>query len=91
MKIYVGNLPYQLTRDELKDLFQQHGEVTDVHIITDKLTGRSKGFGFIEMPADSDAQAAIQKLNGFDFKGRPLKVNEAKPREERKPRNDRRY
>jgi RNA recognition motif-containing protein len=88
MNIYVGNLPYELTNDELKDVFQQYGEVSSVNIITDKMTGRSKGFGFIEMPEASNAKEAISKVDGFSFKGRNLKVSEARPREERSDRNN---
>jgi RNA recognition motif-containing protein len=88
MNIYVGNLPYDLTKDELQDVFQQYGEVSSVNIITDKMTGRSKGFGFIEMPEASSAKEAISKVDGFSFKGRNLKVSEARPREERSDRNN---
>ena len=87
MNIYVGNLPYELTNDELKDVFQQYGEVSAANIITDKMTGRSKGFGFIEMTEESGAKEAISKLDGFEFKGRNLKVSLARPREERTDRN----
>jgi RNA recognition motif-containing protein len=88
MNIYVGNLPYELTKDELKDVFQQYGEVTSVNIITDKMTGRSKGFGFIEMSDDANGKEAISKIDGYSFKGRNLKVSEARPREERADRNN---
>lgn len=94
MNIYVGNLPYQLTPDELKDIFSPYGEVTTVNIITDKMSGRSKGFGFIEMPDKAAAEEAVDKLNGFSLKGRNITVSEAKPRTERndrKPRNYERY
>jgi RNA recognition motif-containing protein len=88
MNIYVGNLPYELTKDELKDVFQQYGEVSSVNIITDKMTGRSKGFGFVEMSDESNAKEAINKINGYSFKGRNLKVSEARPREDRGDRNN---
>lgn len=88
MNIYVGNLPYELTQDELKDVFAQYGDVSVVNIITDKMTGRSKGFGFIEMPDDANAKEAISKLDGYSFKNRNLKVSEARPREERSDRNN---
>lgn len=80
MNIYVGNITYSATEDDLKNLFQQHGEVTDVRIITDKFTQLSKGFGFVEMADDNKANAAIEALNGADFMGRPLKVNVARER-----------
>jgi RNA recognition motif-containing protein len=84
--LYVGNLPYQLTTDELSDHFAQVGTVANCTIITDRNTGRSKGFGFVEMSTDEEAKKAIEELNGKDFKGRPLRINEARPREERGPR-----
>jgi len=87
MNIYVGNLPFGATEDELKELFQTHGEVGSVRIITDRETGRSKGFGFIEMPNNDEAQKVLEVLNNADFNGRNLKVNEARPREERPNRN----
>lgn len=83
MNIYCGNLPYGLTEDELREAFAAHGEVEAARIITDKFSGNSKGFGFVEMPNDSEAQAAIAALNGTELKGREIKVNEARPREER--------
>jgi RNA recognition motif-containing protein len=81
--IFVGNLPYAITQDELQELFAQHGTVQRAQIITDRETGRSKGFGFIEMPNDDEAAKAIDGLNNFEFKGRKIAVNEARPREER--------
>src|SRR6266542_6931748 len=81
--IYVGNLVWDCTADDLLALFQEHGAVTRAQVITDRETGRSRGFGFVEMDNDSEAQKAIDALNGADFKGRALTVNEAKPREER--------
>jgi RNA recognition motif-containing protein len=82
MKIYVGNLPYEVTEEDLRQAFEQSGEVESVSIITDKYSGRSKGFGFVEMPSDVEAQAAIEALNGKELKGRALNVNEARPRTE---------
>ncbi len=82
--IYVGNLSWSTTDADLKSLFSQYGEVTSAQVIEDRATGRSRGFGFVEMD-DAGAQQAIQALNGNDFQGRPLKVNEAQPRE-RRPR-----
>ena len=81
--IYVGNLPYDTTGDDLVELFQQYGTVTSGQVIIDKFSGRSRGFGFVEMSQDDEAQAAIEALNGTPYGGRPLTVNEARPREER--------
>ncbi|MEJ2207165.1 MAG: RNA-binding protein [Gemmatimonadota bacterium] len=78
-KLYVGNLPFSMTEDSLRSLFSEHGDVDSVSLITDRDTGRPRGFGFVEM--SSGAQEAIQKLNNHDVEGRALKVNEAKPRE----------
>ncbi len=89
MNIYVGNLPYNVTEDELKSTFAECGEVSSVNIITDKFSGQSKGFGFIEMPNNAEADEAIKSLNETEFKGRKLKVNQAKPRGERPQRNPR--
>ena len=83
MNIYVGNLPYRITEDEIRDVFEAHGEVTSVKIIIDRDTGRSKGFGFVEMPDDDAARAAIDASNEKEVAGRPLKVNEARPRPDR--------
>ena len=77
---YVGNLPFQLSRDDLEALFSQVGSVIDVRIITDRDTGRSKGFGFVDMADEQLVQEAIEKLNGVEVGGRPLRVDEAKPR-----------
>ena len=88
MNIYVGNISHDVTRDELMQAFQAHGQVASVNIITDKFTGASRGFGFVEMPAEAEARAAIDALNNYELKGRPLNVNEARPREE-KPRGGR--
>ncbi|NLW86351.1 MAG: RNA-binding protein [Planctomycetes bacterium] len=82
-KLYVGNLSYSVGDAELQDLFGQYGTVESAAVIQDKMTGRSKGFGFVEMSSDSEAQAAIAALNGKDYSGRALTVNEAKPREDR--------
>ncbi len=82
MNIYVGNLSYQVSEEDLKKAFEVFGEVDTVKIIKDNYTGRSKGFGFVEMPAQAEAQSAIEGLNGKDLKGRSLKVSEARPRSE---------
>ena len=79
-KLYVGNLPYSVTESALSDKFAECGTVESVNLITDRDTGQSKGFGFVEMASDSEANAAIGKLNGVDYEGRAMKVNEAKPR-----------
>jgi RNA recognition motif-containing protein len=81
--IYVGNLVWDCSADDLLALFQEHGQVARAQVITDRETGRSRGFGFVEMDNDDEAQRAIDSLNGADYKGRPLTVNEAKPREDR--------
>jgi RNA recognition motif-containing protein len=83
MKLYVGNLSYSTREDDLQSLFADFGAVTSVAIITDRATGRSKGFGFVEMESAEAAQAAITKLNNFEFQGRRLTVNEARPKEDR--------
>jgi len=83
MNLYVGNLSYRLTEDELKEAFEEFGQVSSCTIIKDRVTGESKGFGFLEMPERSEAEAAISGLNGRDLKGRKLNVNEARPRENR--------
>jgi len=80
MNIYVANIPFKATEAELKGLFEQFGEVSSAKIILDKFTQRSRGFGFVEMADDSSAQSAISQLNGFDFMGKNLVVNEARPR-----------
>jgi cold-inducible RNA-binding protein len=82
--IYVGNLSFKTTQDELRDTFAQFGDVASVNIITDRMTGQSKGFGFVEME-DAGAASAIEKLNGTDLSGRTITVNEARPREENRP------
>jgi RNA recognition motif-containing protein len=81
--IYVGNLPYDTTGDDLVELFQQYGTVTSGQVIIDKFTNRSRGFGFVEMSNDDEAQTAIESLNGQPFGSRPLTVNEARPRDDR--------
>jgi len=80
MNLYVGNLSYRLTEDALRQVFEEFGQVTSCTIIKDKATGQSKGFGFLEMPEQSEAEAAIKGLNGRDIEGRKLNVNEARPR-----------
>jgi RNA recognition motif-containing protein len=82
-KLYIGNLGYDVTDADLQQLLAQHGTVESAVVIMDKMSGRSKGFGFVEMSSDAEAQAAIAALNGKDHGGRALTVNEAKPREER--------
>ena len=82
-KLYVGNLPFSVTESALSEKFAGSGTVESCKLIIDRDTGQSKGFGFIEMGSDSEAQAAIDSLNGTDFDGRPMKVNEAKPQEKR--------
>jgi cold-inducible RNA-binding protein len=83
-KLYVGNLPYSVNDQKLNDLFASVGEVVSAKVITDHDSGRSKGFGFVEMANDSDAQKAISKLDGHDIDGRNLRVNEARPKEEKR-------
>jgi RNA recognition motif-containing protein len=85
--LYVGNLPFQTTSDDLRETFSQYGTVSRAQVITDRDTGRSRGFGFVEM--DSGAEEAIANLNGAEFQGRTLTVNEARPREERPRGGDR--
>lgn len=80
MNIYVGNLDFKTQEDDLKTLFEEYGEVESVRIITDKYSGRSKGFGFVTMENDTEANDAIENLNGTEFKDRDLTVNEARPR-----------
>src|SRR3954465_1976881 len=82
-RLYVGNLSYQVDSSALQDMFSAHGSVTSAEVISDRMSGRSKGFGFVEMGTDDEAQAAITALNGKEHGGRALTVNEAKPREER--------
>jgi RNA recognition motif-containing protein len=93
MNIYVGNLAYSVTEDDLRQAFGPYGEISRVSLITDKFSGQSKGFGFVEMPNNSEADAAIKALNETALKGRNIKVNQAKPREQRSgpPRGARRF
>ena len=88
MKLYVGNLSYRVSEDQLKDYFGSYGDVVSAKIITDRVTGQSKGFGFVEFSDKSGAEEAIKELNGSSFEGRNIVVNEAKPMEER-PRHSR--
>jgi RNA recognition motif-containing protein len=83
MNIYVGNLSFDATEEEVRGLFAAHGEVATVNLISDRDSGRPKGFGFVEMPQQEQAQAAITGLNGKEFKGRALNVNEARPKTDR--------
>lgn len=85
-KLYVGNLPYSVTEERLQQHFAQHGSVVSARIITDKFTGRSKGFGFVEMSSDQEAERATAALNGTDFEGRNIVVSEARPQQARAPR-----
>ena len=82
-KLYVGNLPYSATEQDLLDKFSASGTVDSAKLITDRDTGRSKGFGFVEMASDTEAHAAIDALNGTDYDGRPMTVNEARPQQKR--------
>ena len=82
-KLFVGNLSFDATENDLQDLFAQAGPVNSVNIMQDRATGRARGFGFVEMASDADAEKAISMFNGKDFQGRALTVNEARPREER--------
>ncbi|NMB91861.1 RNA-binding protein [candidate division WWE3 bacterium] len=89
-KLYVGNLPYSFNDDALRNMFVDYGNVVSASIIFDKMSGRSKGFGFVELEDDEQAQKAITELNGKDFEGRNIVVSVARPREERPERNFRR-
>ena len=80
MNIYCGNLPYNVVEEDLREIFEEYGEVASVKIINDKLTGRSKGFGFVEMDDDNEARKAIEELNNAELSGRNIKVNESRPR-----------
>jgi RNA recognition motif-containing protein len=93
MNIYAGNLAYSVTEDDLRQAFERHGTVEKVSVISDRLTGRSRGFGFVEMPNDEEAKAAITNLHDFEVKGRKLLVREARPKGEmeRPRRSDRQY
>ena len=83
MNIYVGNIAFDATDEDLRTLFEEHGEVTSARIIKDRYSGNSRGFGFVEMSDDEQGKTAIEKINGYDFMGRSLKVNEARPRTDR--------
>ncbi|MBT8763558.1 RNA-binding protein [Desulfohalobiaceae bacterium Ax17] len=89
MNMYVGNLAFSVTEDDLNTAFSEFGEVESVNIITEKYSGQSKGFGFVEMSDNSEADKAIKALNGTELKGREIKVNQAKPRGERSSRKPR--
>ena len=91
MRLYVGNLAFSTTNDELKAAFEQFGAVESATVIMDRDTGRSKGFGFVDMGNDEEAKAAIEGLDGKPISGRNVRVNEARPREERPPRGPRRF
>jgi len=92
MNIYVGNLPYSVTDSDLRETFSRFGEVAQVNLITDRFTGESKGFAFVDMTSNSQADAAIKSLNGTDMKGRNITVNQAKPKSDRSsPSRGRRY
>ncbi|HEX8218270.1 MAG TPA: RNA-binding protein [Chloroflexia bacterium] len=90
-KLYVGNLPYSVTEDQLREMFSQVGEISDAAVVTDRYTGQSKGFAFVEMVSDEAAQAAIDKFDGQDMDGRAMVVNEARPREDRSGGGGRSY
>jgi RNA recognition motif-containing protein len=89
MNIYVGNLVFDVSESDLREAFEQFGEITEVRLIMDKYSGKSKGFGFIEMPSKDEAEKAIEEMNGKEFKGRALSVNEAKPKTDRGGRGGR--
>jgi cold-inducible RNA-binding protein len=83
MKLYVGNLSFETTENDLQDLFEQHGAVNEVNLMMDRMTGKSRGFAFVTMNDDAQAKAAMAAVNGKELNGRALNVNEARPREER--------
>ena len=83
-RLYVGNLNYRVDSDSLAECFRAHGNVQDAHVVMDRETGQSKGFGFVEMSNSEEAQAAMEALDGHEFEGRNLRVNEARPREDRR-------
>jgi RNA recognition motif-containing protein len=87
MNLFVGNLSWDVTRDDLEAAFGAYGQVTSAKVMTDRETGKPRGFAFVDMPNDAEAQKAIENLNGKEFKGRQMNVNQARPREER-PRNN---
>lgn len=82
-KLYVGNLSYETTEDQLKELFSQSGSVVSANVISDKMSGRSRGFGFVEMGSDEEATKAVEQFNGYEYEGRKLVVNEARPMADR--------
>jgi len=90
MNIYIANLSYAVNDDDLKELFQEYGEVSSAHVITDRETGKSRGFGFVEMPNDAEALKAIKELNGVEYDGKVITVNTAKPKTERRDFNNNR-
>jgi len=85
MNIYVGNLPYTVRDNDLLEMFQAYGNVSSAKVVMDRETDRSKGFGFVEMSSDDEGANAVNKLNGYEINGRALRVNEARPREDRRP------
>ena len=87
MNIYVGNLSFEVTEEELRQAFEAFGQVESTSVVQDRYSGRSRGFGFVEMPTSEEANAAINGLNGTDLKGRTLRINEARPRNERSSRD----
>ena len=91
MKLYVGNLPYSVTEEQLKELFQGYGDVVSVKMIIDRMTNKPKGFGFVEMGSKDEGEAAIAALDGKEFEGRNLKVNEARPPQDRPRRSNNRF
>ncbi|MCB1069865.1 MAG: RNA-binding protein [Verrucomicrobia bacterium] len=88
MNIFVGNLSYGVTDIDLRQAFEAHGKVTSASVVLDKMTGKSRGFGFVEMSNEEEGKAAVDALNDFELQGRPIRVNEARPREDRPPRRD---
>ena len=89
MNIYVGNLPYSVSEDDLRNMFGEFGEVSSANIITDRYTGQSKGFGFVEMPSQEEAEEAISNLNDSSVQGRNVKVSQARPRKDNAPQSPR--
>lgn len=89
MNIYVGNLSFEASEDDVRKAFEAHGEVSTVNLVTDRDTGRLRGFGFVEMPDEEEARKAIDGVNLKEISGRPVNVNEARPRTERRPAGDR--
>jgi len=91
MNMYIGNLNYSVTEEDLKTLFSEYGEVANVNIVTDRYSRQSKGFGFVEMPSNSEADKAIKALNGTELQGRNIKVSQAEPRRNKRNRRRRRF